>query len=106
MAWYSGAGRRHLMAGSDGTPNRGMDCRGAEKGNLARKLGAHHYIDRRAENTTPTPVLLTAATSFVLLVNSAGYKQFSDNADFRRWLTDMVFSRTYENAAAGRATNI
>jgi type I restriction enzyme R subunit len=24
------------------------------------------------------------------------YKQFSDNPDFRRWLTDMVFSRTYE----------
>jgi hypothetical protein len=38
------------MAGSDGTPNRRMDCRGAEKGNLARELGAHHYIDSRAEN--------------------------------------------------------
>ena len=24
------------------------------------------------------------------------YKQFSDNSDFRRWLTDMVFSMTYE----------
>lgn len=24
------------------------------------------------------------------------YKQFSDNPDFRRWLTDMVFSATYE----------
>jgi type I restriction enzyme R subunit len=28
------------------------------------------------------------------------YKQFSDNADFRRWLTDMVFSVTYENSRA------
>jgi hypothetical protein len=27
-----------------------MDCRSAEKGNLARELGAHHYIDSRAEN--------------------------------------------------------
>jgi type I restriction enzyme R subunit len=27
------------------------------------------------------------------------YKQFSDNPDFRRWLTDMVFSMTYEDAA-------
>jgi type I restriction enzyme R subunit len=26
------------------------------------------------------------------------YKQFSDNADFRRWLSDMVFARTYEEA--------
>jgi len=38
------------MAGSDGTPNRRMDCRGADKGDLARELGAHHYIDSRAEN--------------------------------------------------------
>jgi type I restriction enzyme R subunit len=27
------------------------------------------------------------------------YKLFSDNADFRRWLTDMVFSVTYEDTA-------
>jgi len=26
------------------------------------------------------------------------YKQFSDNPEFRRWLTDMVFSMTYEDA--------
>jgi type I restriction enzyme, R subunit len=26
------------------------------------------------------------------------YKQFSDNPDFRRWLTDTVFSMTYEDA--------
>jgi len=26
------------------------------------------------------------------------YKQFSDNPDFRRWLTDMVFAITYEDA--------
>jgi type I restriction enzyme R subunit len=26
------------------------------------------------------------------------YKQFSDNPEFRRWLTDTVFSMTYENA--------
>jgi len=24
------------------------------------------------------------------------YKQFSDNPDFRRWLTDMVFLKTYD----------
>jgi type I restriction enzyme R subunit len=24
------------------------------------------------------------------------YKQFSDNPDFHRWLTDIVFSMTYE----------
>jgi type I restriction enzyme R subunit len=28
------------------------------------------------------------------------YRQFSDNADFRRWLTDMVFSMTYDKAEA------
>jgi type I restriction enzyme R subunit len=27
------------------------------------------------------------------------YKQFSDNPDFRRWLRDMVFSMTYDEAA-------
>ena len=27
------------------------------------------------------------------------YKQFSDNPEFRRWLTDMVFYKTYENTA-------
>ena len=27
------------------------------------------------------------------------YKQFSDNPDFRRWMTDTIFSMTYENAA-------
>src|SRR5262249_39641273 len=26
------------------------------------------------------------------------YKQFSDNPDFRRWLTDMTFSMTYDEA--------
>jgi type I restriction enzyme R subunit len=26
------------------------------------------------------------------------YKQFSDNPDFKRWLTDMVFSMTYGEA--------
>src|SRR3984893_15886852 len=48
-----GSGRRptpNLMAGSDGTPNRRMDCRGAEKGNLARELGAHHYIAENPDN--------------------------------------------------------
>jgi type I restriction enzyme R subunit len=28
------------------------------------------------------------------------YKQFSDNPDFRRWLTDMVFAMTYDKAEA------
>jgi type I restriction enzyme R subunit len=32
----------------------------------------------------------------VLKDDSELYKQFSDNTDFRRWLTDMVFSMTYE----------
>jgi hypothetical protein len=32
-----------------------MDCRGAEKGNLARELGAHHCIDSRAENPDNAP---------------------------------------------------
>ena len=27
------------------------------------------------------------------------YKQFSDNPDFRRWLTDMVFTKTYDEVA-------
>jgi type I restriction enzyme, R subunit len=37
----------------------------------------------------------------VLKDDSELYKQFSDNADFRRWLTDMVFSRTYDDVAKG-----
>ncbi len=32
----------------------------------------------------------------VLKDDSELYKQFSDNTDFRRWLTDLVFSMTYE----------
>jgi len=35
----------------------------------------------------------------VLKDDSELYKQFSDNVDFRRWLSDMVFSMTYEDAA-------
>ena len=35
----------------------------------------------------------------VLKDDSELYKQFSDNPDFRRWLTDMVFARTYEDVA-------
>lgn len=35
----------------------------------------------------------------VLKDDSELYKQFSDNTDFRRWLTDMVFSMTYEDVA-------
>jgi type I restriction enzyme, R subunit len=35
----------------------------------------------------------------VLKDDSELYKQFSDNVDFRRWLTDMVFSMTYGDAA-------
>jgi len=29
------------------------------------------------------------------------YKQFSDNPDFRRWLTDMTFAMTYDEAGTG-----
>ena len=29
------------------------------------------------------------------------YRQFSDNPDFRRWLTDMVFLKTYDEAGTG-----
>jgi type I restriction enzyme R subunit len=32
------------------------------------------------------------------------YKQFSDNSDFRRWLTDMVFSTTYEEGPGKAAS--
>jgi type I restriction enzyme R subunit len=28
------------------------------------------------------------------------YKQLSDNPEFRRWMTDTIFSMTYENAGA------
>jgi type I restriction enzyme R subunit len=33
------------------------------------------------------------------------FKQFSDNPDFRRWLTDTVFSMTYKDATAARTTS-
>jgi type I restriction enzyme R subunit len=42
----------------------------------------------------------------VLKDDSELYKQFSDNPDFRRWMTDMVFSMTYEDATATRAPSI
>jgi type I restriction enzyme R subunit len=32
----------------------------------------------------------------VLMDDAELYKQFSDNPSFHRWLTDMVFSMTYE----------
>lgn len=35
----------------------------------------------------------------VLKDDSELYRQFSDNPEFKRWLTDMVFSMTYEAAA-------
>ena len=34
----------------------------------------------------------------VLKDDSELYKQFSDNPEFKRWLTDTVFSITYDNA--------
>jgi type I restriction enzyme R subunit len=37
----------------------------------------------------------------VLKDDSELYKQFSDNPEFKRWLTDTVFSITYENAESG-----
>ncbi|WIM10533.1 type I restriction endonuclease subunit R [Enhydrobacter sp.] len=39
----------------------------------------------------------------VLKDDSELYKQFSDNPDFQRWLTEMVFSMTYEDAPGSRA---
>jgi type I restriction enzyme, R subunit len=42
---------------------------------------------------------LTRVMTAVLKDDSELYKQFSDNPEFRRWLTDMVFSKTYESAA-------
>jgi type I restriction enzyme, R subunit len=30
------------------------------------------------------------------------YKQFSDNLDFRRWMTDMVFTATYDNRVSAK----
>jgi type I restriction enzyme, R subunit len=32
------------------------------------------------------------------------YKQFSDNSDFRRWMTDAIFSMTYEEGARDAQT--
>ena len=31
------------------------------------------------------------------------FKQFSDNESFRRWLTDMVFTITYEMEGTGES---
>lgn len=40
----------------------------------------------------------------VLKDDAQFYKQFSDNPDFRRWLTDMVFSMTYEEGPSRAAS--
>ena len=34
------------------------------------------------------------------------YKQFSDNPEFRRWMTDAIFSMTYEEGGAGRPISL
>jgi type I restriction enzyme R subunit len=31
------------------------------------------------------------------------YKQFSDNPEFRRWMTDAIFSMTYDKPEHGAA---
>jgi type I restriction enzyme, R subunit len=33
------------------------------------------------------------------------FKQFSDNESFRRWLTDTIFSMTYDTSASGSIGN-
>ena len=33
------------------------------------------------------------------------FKQFSDNPNFKRWLTDSVFNATYQNGAASPKTS-
>jgi type I restriction enzyme, R subunit len=38
----------------------------------------------------------------VLKDDSELYRQFSDNPDFRRWMTDMVFAATYDNGVSAK----
>jgi type I restriction enzyme, R subunit len=66
---------------------------------------ARKYSDKQNAKIEHDKALKRVMTA-VLKDDSELYKQFSDNADFRRWLTDMVFSRTYEDAIAARATTI
>ena len=39
--------------------------------------------------------VLSAAMLKIMADNIELYKQYSDNADFKKWLSDMVFTLTY-----------
>jgi type I restriction enzyme R subunit len=56
---------------------------------------AKKYSDRQNARIEHDKALKRVMTA-VLKDDAELYKQFSDNPDFRRWLTDMVFSSTYE----------
>jgi type I restriction enzyme, R subunit len=44
---------------------------------------------------------LTPVMTSILKDDAELYKQFSDNPEFRRWMTDAIFSMTYEEGARG-----
>ena len=58
---------------------------------------AKKYSDKQNARIEHDKALKRVMTA-VLKDDAELYKQFSDNPEFRRWLTDMVFSKTYENA--------
>ena len=60
----------------------------------------HSGNDGLAAGTTPDGSTLDAQssqlTSLWQRAQMAPFKQFSDNPSFRRWLTDTIFTFTYE----------
>jgi type I restriction enzyme R subunit len=57
---------------------------------------ARKYSDRQNARIEHDKALRRVMTA-VLKDDAELYRQFSDNTDFHRWLTDMVFSITYED---------
>jgi type I restriction enzyme R subunit len=65
---------------------------------------AKKHSDRQNARIEHDKALKRVMTA-VLKDDAELYKQFSDNSDFRRWLTDMVFSMTYEEGS-GKAVSM
>ena len=52
-----------------------------------------------ASDINPIPVLLNRVVLELLSDHTELFKQFSDNSNFKRWLTDTVFDATYQRGA-------
>jgi len=59
---------------------------------ISRCIGTHSWGPNRIEHDKALRHVMTA----LLRDDTELFKQFSDNPSFKRWLTDTIFSFTYE----------